>query len=139
MTIMIARYERGKKLNVRKEPNPNAPVVRTMKSGEEAECLEIRDGWAKLQGGFANVSLLIVKLGEAVKQASEAIADALPEQAGEPEEQPEPEAPVADDDEAAELRKMTNPQLYELAEQSGIKVKKGATKAELIAAILADE
>lgn len=40
-------------------------------------------------------------------------------------------------DEAAELRKMTNPQLYKLAENSGIKVKKGMNKDALIAAILA--
>ena len=32
---------------------------------------------------------------------------------------------------------MTNPQLYDLAEQSGIHVAKGSTKAELIDAILA--
>lgn len=141
MTIMIAKYERGKSLNVRTQPHPNAPVVRRMAKGDEAECLEVREGWAKLADGYANAAYLSIGLGDAVKaQPKEAAAEeAAPEleEPTQPEEQPTPEA--ADDDEAAELRKMTNPQLYDLAEQSGIKVKKGASKAELIAAILADE
>lgn len=41
-----------------------------------------------------------------------------------------------DGDDAAELRKMTNPQLYELCEKSGIKVKKNASKDTMIAALL---
>jgi len=130
--MMIAVYERGKRLNVRKSPSAGAPVVRTMEQGEQAECFEVRDGWAKLADGFVNVQLVVVKLGDAAEKAEEAVAEAAQAVAA-------PEAAPTDDDEAAELRKMTNPQLYELAEQSGIKVKKGATKAELIAAILADE
>lgn len=42
---------------------------------------------------------------------------------------------LTDDDEAAELRKMTNPQLYELCVNSGIKVKKNASKDAMIAAL----
>ena len=43
---------------------------------------------------------------------------------------------LADDtDEAAELRNMTNPQLYELCVNSGIKVKKNASKDAMIAAL----
>lgn len=41
-----------------------------------------------------------------------------------------------DGDEAAELRKMTNPQLYEICEKSGVKVKKNASKDAMIAALL---
>lgn len=40
-----------------------------------------------------------------------------------------------DGDEAAELRKMTNPQLYDLCVKSGIKVKKNASKDTMIAAL----
>ena len=124
--MMIATYERGKTLNVRKAPNANAPVVLVMGSGEKAECLEVRDGWAKLKDGYANASFLLI--AEEAAQEPEAEPEPEPEQAEEPT-----------DDEAAELRKMTNAQLYDLAEQSGIAVKKGAKKEELIAAILADE
>ena len=133
--MMIAKYERGKSLNVREAPSPAARVVRQMRPGEEAECLEIRDGWAKLKDGFANVALLVVKASDALRSVAEAMSDAaVAAQEGE-----QPEVGQELDDEAEALRKMTNPQLYDLAEQSGIKVRKGAKKDEIIAALLADD
>ena len=58
--MMIAVYERGKRLNVRKSPSIGAPVVRTMERGEQAECFEVRDGWAKLADGFVDASYVLV-------------------------------------------------------------------------------
>lgn len=141
---MVATYSRGKKLNVRKEPSPTAPVVRKMERGDSADCLGVEFGWAKLPDGYAKADYLQIALVE--PEVTEARADAdepeqpEPTESEQPEaeqpEQSEPEQP--EDDEAAELRKMSNPQLYELAAKSGVKVRKGANKDALIAAILAD-
>lgn len=131
---MVATYSRGKKLNVRKEPSPTAPVVRKMARGESAECFGVEYGWAKLADGYARADYLQIALGEPEEEEARADADE-PEQP-EPTESEQPEQP--EDDEAAELRKMSNPQLYELAVKSGVKVRKGANKDALIAAILAD-
>lgn len=116
----------GMKLNVRKEPVPGAKVVRQISAGDyEAEAVE--HGWVKFADGYADARFLTVTEG------ARAVADE-----GKPVEEPkEAEKPAADDDERAALKKMTNPQLYDLAEQSGIHVAKGSTKAELIEAILA--
>lgn len=124
MTTMIARYERGRKLNVRKEPNALAPVVGTMENGDVAECREVRDGWAEVEGGYARADLLVITAGDAPK----------PEAVNKPDELPE--EPV---DDSGELDKMTVPALRELAEQSGIKLEKGMKKHDIIAAILADD
>lgn len=116
----------GMKLNVRKEPVPGAKVVRQISAGDyEAEAVE--HGWVRFPDGYADARFLVVTDG------TRAVADE-----GKPVEEPkEAEKPAADDDERAALKKMTNPQLYDLAEQSGIHVAKGSTKAELIEAILA--
>lgn len=141
---MIARYERDKELNVRNEPRDNARVVGKMRPGEQRDCFEVREGWARVDGGYAKADFLVIKLGDA--PAAEKPVEKPVEQAPaaapvieQPAEQAEAPEPTFDADEASELRKMTNPQLYDLAEKSGIKVKKGAKKEELIAAILADE
>lgn len=101
-----------------------------MRPGDQVVVEEIREGWARLADGFAQVAYLVVRLGDALAEDVDAVAEA--------KEAPEATGPEPDPDEAAELRKMTNQQLYTLAEQSGIKVKKGANKQELIDAILAD-
>ena len=117
----------GMKLNVRKEPVPGAKVVRQISAGDyEAEVVE--HGWVKFADGYADARFLTVTEGARAVAADE----------GKPVEEPkEAEKPASDDDERAALKKMTNPQLYDLAEQSGIHVAKGSTKAELIDAILA--
>lgn len=116
----------GMKLNVRKEPVPGSKVVRQISAGDyDAEAVE--HGWVRFPDGYADARFLVVTDG------TRAVADE-----GKPVEEPEEaEKPDADDDERAALKKMTNPQLYDLAEQSGIHVAKGSTKAELIDAILA--
>ena len=143
---MIARYERDNGLNVREKPEGGANVVRVMERGEECECLEIRDGWAKFADGFAKVAFLVVQLGDTIKTLSKTVeeaagsaAEVVREAAGAVEAAQTDEPAPVDDGEAAELRAMTARQLRDLAEQSGIKVRKGATKDELIAAIVSDE
>ena len=123
--MMIATYTGGKRLNVRIEPSAEARVVRKMERGERAECEEVRGGWAKLADGYADARFLLVTCGGGPADAED----------GEPKR----DEPPAEQDDAAELRRMTNRQLRELAEQSGVKVRKDAKKDEIIAAILADE
>ena len=116
----------GMKLNVREKPVPGAKVVRQITAGSyDAEAVE--HGWAKFEDGYADARFLTVTDG----------ARAVADESNPVEEPKEAEKPAADDDERAALKKMTNPQLYDLAEQSGIHVAKGSTKAELIDAILA--
>lgn len=118
---MIARYERDKVLNVRREPYEGADIVRTMAPGEEAACAEVRGGWARLGDGYAKAAFLT-------------IADGAAEAPGE-EGAPEGTAPG----EEGELGGMTVRQLRELAAGSGIRIRKDATKREIIAAILGDD
>lgn len=114
----------GMKLNVRKEPVPGAKVVRQIPAGDyDAEAVE--HGWVRFADGYADARFLTVTDGATVERKT-----------AEPDEA-EKATEAADDDERAALKKMTNPQLYDLAEQSGIHVAKGSTKAELIDAILA--
>lgn len=135
---MIATYEPtqvGKRLNVREKPRSDAKVVRTMEAGSE-RAVAVECGWVKLADGYADARFMTV-----TEDAHEAEPAAEPEK--EPEAEPEPQAsePDGEDEARARLKKMTNPQLYKLAQDSGIKVAKGSTKAELVEAILngADE
>lgn len=120
--MMIARYERDKLLNVREEPRDGSRVVRTMAPGEEAACHGIRNGWADLGDGYAKAALLVIEDG------------------GPEERKPEDAEDAADDHgrDDGELGKMTVKQLREVAEGSGIHVRKDATKREIIDAILGD-
>ena len=115
----------GTKLNVRENPVPGSKVVRQIAAGEY-DVQAVERGWAKFADGYADARYLTVTDGVTAESAPAAEPD-------EAEKAPE----AADDDERAALKKMTNPQLYKLAEQSGIHVAKGSTKAELIDAILA--
>lgn len=117
----------GTKLNVRKGPFTGSPVVGKIEAGEH-DCISVERGWVKFADGYADARYLTVTDGAAAEPDAKAV--------DEPAEKPEEKGPEADDDRAA-LKKMTNPQLYKLAEQSGIHVAKGSTKAELIDAILA--
>lgn len=118
----------GMKLNVREKPVPGAKVVRQISAGSyDAEAVE--HGWVRFADGYADARFLVVTDGAHAVAADE----------GKTVEEPKVDEKTAeaDDDERAALKKMTNPQLYDLAEQSGIHVAKGSTKAELIDAILA--
>lgn len=138
---MIATYKPskpGRTLNVRDQPMQDARVVRKIGEGEH-EAQAVVKGWVKLYDGYADARFLTVSDGFIDKPKASAPVQETAER-----EQPkdEPEASGDGEDEArANLRKMTNPQLYKLAEDSGIKVAKGSTKAELIDAIIdgADE
>lgn len=126
---MKATYEptkEGKRLNVRKAPYAASDIVTRVEAGTyDAESVE--RGWVKMEGGYADARYLTVTEGK----SAVTVANADDETEDNPEKEPQ-----ADDDRDA-LKKMTNQQLYKLAEQSGIDVAKGSTKAELIDAILA--
>ena len=83
---MLATYSPsrpGKRLNVRREPSPAAPVVRAMEAGTE-EATEVARGWVRLADGWADARFLTVTEGfenlaiydtadnEAAKAAAEA-------------------------------------------------------------------
>lgn len=130
MEAVYKPTKKGRKLNVRAEPNATAEVVRQIDGGAQ-ECFEVDRGWARLADGYADARFLVVREAE---QADE------PEPM--PEEQPDAEeaAEQADEPEGrAALMKMTNAELRKLAEGSGISVPKGANKEEIVNAILADE
>lgn len=122
---MIATYKPTKpdmKLNVREHPRQNAGVVNQIAEGEyEAEA--VIKGWAKLEGGYADARFLTVADGERKEIKTEkapSVEVAKPEHA-----QAEPDGY---EEARANLKKMTNQQLYKLADESGIKVAKGSTR-----------
>lgn len=145
---MKATYKPSKpdmKLNVRQEPNPSSKVVGEIHANETVNVVMVDRGWCRLSNGFADARFLIIEEGEAPE-----VDEVVEEQIEEPEDTEEEQTEETDDDETVEeegeapevdesaLKSMTNPQLYELAINSGIKVKKGASKPDMIAAILAD-
>lgn len=141
--MITATYERDKKLRIRKEPSTDAEIVGRMSHGDTAEVLEVADGWCKIDGGYIMDSLVTItddgdeaaeQTSEGAETATEGEADDGESADGETAEDDTAEA-TDDGDEAAELRKMTNPQLYELCEKSGIKMKKNASKETMIAAL----
>lgn len=140
MAVMIARYERDKKLNVREEPSQSSAVVRMLSKGAVEEVKRIENGWCELEDGFAKAEFLIIEIGDLIEEPVSSTFGALDKKSKPIVEMESVEAVSSDtEDESAELRKMTCNQLYNLAEQSGIKVRKGMKKNELIAAILTDE
>ena len=75
MNQMVATYERDNTLNVRESPSHSAKVVRVMRPGDQAVVEEIKEGWAKLADGFAQVAILVVRLADTVADAMEAISE----------------------------------------------------------------
>lgn len=138
MKATYSPSKQGKKLNVREQPRSDAAVVRTMEAGT-VETHEVANGWVKLEDGYADARFMTVTDGDGEPEKADAPEpEAVEDKETEPEEA---EGTEGDEDARKRLKKMTNPQLYKLAEDSGIKVAKGSTKAELIDAILngADE
>lgn len=133
--MRTATYQRDKKLRIRKAPSTDAKIVGYMQPNEPVEVLEVEDGWCKTADGFIMESLVAI-----ADDGDEANDDEPPASddgaADDGTTDGETEKPADDGDEANELRKMTNPQLYELCEKSGIKVKKNASKETMIAALL---
>lgn len=148
MKATYSPSKQGKKLNVREQPRSDAAVVRTMEAGT-VETHEVANGWVKLEDGYADARFMTVTDGDGEPEKADAPEpEDVDEKVSEPEavedketEPEEAEGTDGDEDARKRLKKMTNPQLYKLAEDSGIKVAKGSTKAELIDAILngADE
>lgn len=146
-------------LNIR--ATPGGAVIDTMADGQTAPVEVIERGWCKLDNGYADARFLTITAeppaGFAPDDADDDNATAetggseTSETGGsgdddsndgntEPEnanDDKTAEPPAGDGNDAAELRKMTNPQLYKLAQDSGIKVKAGMNKDALVEAILA--
>ena len=157
---MFATYNAtkpGKTPNIREAPG--GTVIDKMADGQTAPVEVVERGWCKLDNGYADASFLTITVeppagfdpddaengtatvetgGSETPETGGSGDDAADEGNTEPEDNGQTaEPPAGDGNEADELRKMTNPQLYELAKNSGIKVKAGMNKDALIEAILA--
>lgn len=157
---MFATYNAskpGKTLNIREAPG--GTVIDSMADGCTVPVKVIERGWCKLEDGYADARFLTITAEPPAGYESDADGDNATAETGGSETtetgglgesvaddaQTVPEGGGDDDvqtaeppaDEAEELLKMTNPQLYELAQNSGIKVKAGMNKDALVAAILA--
>lgn len=156
---MFATYNAskpGKTLNIRE--TPGGAVIDSMADGSTAPVEVIERGWCKLENGYADARFLTITAEPPA--GYEADDDTATDETGGSETTETggsddndangganegDTAPEGGDDqtaeppanEADELHKMTNPQLYELAKNSGIKVKAGMNKDALVAAILA--
>ena len=128
MTSM-ATYNRPRGLNVREKPSKEAPVLRIMHKGDSEECFGVDGEWARLRDGYAMAKFLEIEDEPDEKKPSD------PESPAEVET----ETPAGDDDERAVLGQKTVAELRDIAEQSGISVKKGAKKDEIIDALLSDD
>lgn len=156
---MFATYNAskpGKTLNIRE--TPGGTVIDSMADGHTVPVEVIERGWCKLEDGYADARFLTITAEppagyEAAADDDDATAETGGSETNEtggsdnnatndgntdPEggkDDPQTAEPPAN--EADELHKMTNPQLYELAKNSGINVKAGMNKDALVAAILA--
>lgn len=129
---MIAVYtptrEGATALNVRTAPDPASDVIDAIEPGEPVEVVAVRRGWCELAGGgWADARFLDVEEGAAEDFEKD---DAAPAEAT--DESTDAEVPAA-------LGDMTVAQLKELAEKSGVKLKKDMRKDEIIAAVLEGE
>lgn len=136
---MIAVYtptrEGATALNVRTAPDPASDVIDAIEPGEPVEVVAVRRGWCELAGGgWADARFLDVEEGAAYDcdKKDAAPAEATADEAPEVADDAEGDAPEA-------LQDMTVAQLKELAEKSGVKLKKDMRKDEIIAAVLEGE
>lgn len=156
---MFATYNAskpGKTLNIREAPG--GAVIGTLADGHTVPVEVIERGWCKLDDGYADARFLTITAEppagyEPADEDDNATAETggfetnetggsddntandgntAPEGSKDDPQTAEPPA-----DEAAELYKMTNPHLYDLAKNSGINVKAGMNKNALVEAILA--
>ena len=113
---MIATYndERGKNLNVREDPSMAAKVVTCIKPGSAVEVEEVDRGWCKVAGGWCAASFVKVTLEDGGQDADT-------------------------DEDAGALKKMSVAELKKLAKDSGIDIKSGDSKDDIIAAILGND
>ena len=159
---MFATYNAtapGKTLNNREAPG--GAVIDKLADGKTVPVDVIERGWCKLDDGYADARFLTIT-AEPPADESEADDDNATAETGGSENtktggsDENADNDTANDgntdvedgnddnqtaeppaDESDELYKMTNPQLYDLAKNSGINVKAGMNKNALVAAILA--
>lgn len=121
---MFAIYEPtrpGMTLNIRETPDAGAAVVGALEEGEPIEVETIDHGWCKVDGGYIDARFVVVKP-----------SDSTPElENGNDDQTDDPS------DSTPELENMTTDELYDLAKQSGIKVRSNMKRETLISAILA--
>ena len=122
--MKVAIYSRGKKLAVREQPKPDAPLVGTLGSGTAVVVEEAAEGWLECCMGYIREDLVTV--GELYGSAR------LAEEPEQPEAQPE-----ADDN--AGLMAMKINELRELAKGSGVALPKNATKAQIIELLMGSD
>lgn len=125
-------------LNIRKEPRAGAEVIREAAYGEELNVSLVHDGWCTCEDGFCMCKFVDIIDGEKAEETSDKPVSAHDEgdQAPEGASAHDAAKETATGDEAAELNKLKVPELIKLAKDSGIEVKAGANKGELIEAIL---
>ena len=125
---MKATYKRELRLNIRKQPTINSEVVGQMKKGDAIDVKDEENGWYQVKGGYVMAKYLETD-GEDVEEAPEVekATDVADETDGE------------ETAEGGELENMSVADLKKLAQQSGVKVSKSFKKADIIAAILADD
>ncbi|MEG0790989.1 MAG: Rho termination factor N-terminal domain-containing protein [Gordonibacter sp.] len=128
-------------LNIRKEPRTGAEVIREAAHREELNVSLVHGGWCACEDGFCMCQFVDIVDGTAREKTEEApekpasgpdAGNSAPE--GAPADNAAGEATTGG--EAAELNKLKVPELAKLAKDSGIEVKAGAKKAEIIEAIL---
>ncbi len=142
--MKVAIYSRGKKLAVREQPKPDAPLVGTLGSGTAVVVEEAAEGWLQCCMGYIREDLVTV--GELYGSARLAEEPEQPEaEAEQPQEAPtqedEPEQPEAqpEADEDATLMAMKINELRELAKGSGVTLPKNATKAQIIELLMGSD
>ena len=136
--MKVATYSRGKQLAIREEPG--GEVIGTMGDMEAAQVKSVAGGWVELAaGGYVREDLvsLFELVGEAPVadyEAADAKAVGTEAPAGEPQE------PGQDEEGGnGELDGMKLNDLRELARNSGVKLPRNATKAEIIKLLLSNE
>lgn len=109
---MRGTYNGRMRLNVREGASLEAAVVRTMEPGESIEVYAVDGGWAETPEGFVMADKLDLAADD--EQPSGAVGESGP----------------------TGLEAMKVAELRKLAEESGIELRAGMKKADIIAAIL---
>ena len=119
----------GMKLNIRKDPDATSEVVGHIEA-DVPVCVEsVIRGWCKLEDGYIDARFVTITTEPTVlENQDDSGADAA-----------HPEDDTANEDEHTEptvLENMSRDELLELAEKSGIKVRKNISTEKLLEAIL---
>lgn len=119
----------GMKLNIRKDPDATSEVVGHIEANDPVDVESVIRGWCKLEDGYIDARFVNITTEPTVlENQGDSAADATP-----------PEDATANDGEPTEptvLENMSRDELLELAEKSGIKVRKNISTEKLLEAIL---